>query len=73
MILHITLTLAACWLLWVFYVCVMRLKMLRDAGTLTAGQKVLGYPRCWSACCSTWRSTSSLPPSCLSSYHASGR
>lgn len=44
MILHIILTLAACWLLWVFYVCVMRLKMLRDAGTLTAGQKVLGYP-----------------------------
>src|SRR5574337_1262725 len=32
------------WLLWVWYVCIMRLKMLRDAGTLTKAQKVFGYP-----------------------------
>lgn len=37
-------TILSCWLCWVFYVCVMRLQMLRDSGTLTAGQKVFGYP-----------------------------
>lgn len=37
-------SLLAIWMLWVFYVCVMRLKMLRDAGTLTIAQKVFGYP-----------------------------
>lgn len=37
-------TVASIWALWVMYVCVMRLKMLRDAGTLTLGQKVFGYP-----------------------------
>ena len=32
------------WGLWVMFVCIMRLQMLRDAGTLTLGQKLLGYP-----------------------------
>lgn len=36
--------LTAVWMLWVFYVCVMRLKMMRDSGTLTTGQKIFGYP-----------------------------
>lgn len=34
----------AVWLLWVFFVAVMHLKELRDAGTLTTAQKVFGYP-----------------------------
>jgi hypothetical protein len=29
--------------LWLYFVAAMRLKMVRDAGTLTHGQKVLGY------------------------------
>lgn len=37
-------TVLAVWLLWVFYVAVMRLKMVRDAGQLTLGMKVFGYP-----------------------------
>lgn len=41
---HISVTLAAVWLLWVMFVCVMRLQMLRDAGQLTLGQKIMGYP-----------------------------
>lgn len=32
------------WLLWVIYVAVMRLKMVRAAGQLTLGMKVFGYP-----------------------------
>lgn len=32
------------WLLWVFFVAVMHLKELRDAGTLTRAQKAFGYP-----------------------------
>lgn len=40
----VALTLLASWALWVIYVAVMRLKMLRDAGRLTLGQKVFGYP-----------------------------
>ena len=41
---HALTTIAACWILWVMYVAVMRLKMLRRDGTLTTGQKVMGYP-----------------------------
>lgn len=37
-------SLLAFWALWIMFVCVMRLQMLRDAGQLTTGQKVLGYP-----------------------------
>lgn len=37
-------TLLSIWMLWVFYVCVMRLKMMRDADKLTTGQKIFGYP-----------------------------
>jgi len=37
-------TLATVWLLWVFFVAVMRLKQVRDSGALTLAQKVLGYP-----------------------------
>lgn len=32
------------WPLWVIYVAVMRLQMVRDTVGLTLGQKVLGYP-----------------------------
>lgn len=32
------------WGLWIMYVCVMRLQMLRDAGQLTTGIKIFGYP-----------------------------
>lgn len=32
------------WGLWIMYVCVMRLQMLRDAGQLTMGIKIFGYP-----------------------------
>lgn len=32
------------WLLWVFFVAVMRLKMLRDAGQLTPAMWAFGYP-----------------------------
>lgn len=32
------------WMLWVMFVCVMRLKMLREAGQLTTAMKVFGYP-----------------------------
>lgn len=32
------------WALWVMFVCVMRLKMLKDAGQLTTAMKVFGYP-----------------------------
>lgn len=32
------------WLLWVFYVAMMRLKQVRDAGGLTLAMKVFGYP-----------------------------
>ncbi len=35
---------AAIWPLWVIYVAVMRLQMVRDTVGLTLGQKVLGYP-----------------------------
>lgn len=34
----------AAWLLWVFFVAAMRLKQVRDAGKLTLGMKILGYP-----------------------------
>jgi hypothetical protein len=34
----------AAWMLWVFYVAVMRLRQVRDAGKLTAAMKVFGYP-----------------------------
>ena len=34
----------ACWLLWVFYVAVMRLKQVREAGQLTTAMKAFGYP-----------------------------
>lgn len=34
----------AIWTLWVIYVAVMRLQMVRDTVGLTLGQKVLGYP-----------------------------
>lgn len=34
----------ALWVLWVFYVAVMRLQMVRDEVGLTFGQKVFGYP-----------------------------
>lgn len=34
----------ACWLLWVFYVAVMRLKQVREAGHLTTAMKAFGYP-----------------------------
>lgn len=37
-------TVAVLHCLWLHYVAVMRLKMLRDAGTLTRGQKLFGYP-----------------------------
>lgn len=37
-------TILACWLLWVFYVAVMRLKQVRAAGQLTLAMKVFGYP-----------------------------
>jgi hypothetical protein len=33
-----------CWLLFVFYLAVMCLKIARDAGKLTPGGKVFGYP-----------------------------
>jgi len=38
------LSLPGCWLLWVIYVAMMRLKQVRDAGKLTLAMKVLGYP-----------------------------
>lgn len=38
------LVLASPWILWVFFVAVMRLKQVRDAGTLTTAMKVFGYP-----------------------------
>lgn len=34
----------AIWPLWVIYVAVMRLQMVRDTVGLTLGQKILGYP-----------------------------
>lgn len=34
----------AVWTLWVFFTAAMRLKMVRDAGKLTTGMKVFGYP-----------------------------
>lgn len=43
--LHILLAaVVAVWPLWVIYVAVMRLQMVRDTVGLTLGQKVLGYP-----------------------------
>ncbi len=36
--------LLAVYLLWVHYVAVMRLQMVRESGQLTTGQKLLGYP-----------------------------
>lgn len=44
LLMHSALALLAIWLLWVMFVCVMRLQMLRDAGQLTLGQKLFGYP-----------------------------
>lgn len=41
---HAIFALFACWACWVLFVCIMRLQMLRDAGQLTIGQKILGYP-----------------------------
>lgn len=41
---HILVVILAIWLLWVFFVAVMHLKELKDAGTLTKAQKVFGYP-----------------------------
>lgn len=41
---HAIYALLACWACWVLFVCIMRLQMLRDAGQLTIGQKILGYP-----------------------------
>ena len=35
---------AAVWPLWILYVAVMRLQMVRAAVGLTTGQKILGYP-----------------------------
>ncbi|MDM0024066.1 hypothetical protein [Variovorax saccharolyticus] len=50
---NVTLALSPLWLtligvfsarqLWIYFVCAMRLKMVRDAGQLTRGQTVLGY------------------------------
>lgn len=34
----------ACWLMWLIFVCMMRLQEVRDAGKLTLAQKILGYP-----------------------------
>lgn len=34
----------AIWFLWVFFTAAMRLKMVRDAGKLTLGMKIFGYP-----------------------------
>ena len=34
----------ACWVLWVIYAAMMRLKQVRDANKLTSAMKVLGYP-----------------------------
>lgn len=34
----------ACWVLWVIFTAMMRLKQVRDAGKLTLAMKVLGYP-----------------------------
>jgi hypothetical protein len=36
--------LAAIWFLWIFFVAMMRLKQVRDAGKLTVAIKVFGYP-----------------------------
>ena len=44
LVIHASITLAAVWLLWVMFVAVMRLQMLRDAGQLTTGQKIMVYP-----------------------------
>lgn len=44
MITLILLLLASPWILWVFFVAVMRLKQVRDAGALTLAMKVFGYP-----------------------------
>lgn len=32
------------WILWIIFAAVMRLKQLREAGTLTIAMKVFGYP-----------------------------
>lgn len=37
-------TMLGAWFLWVFYVCIMRLKMVQDNAALTKGQKVFAYP-----------------------------
>ena len=34
----------ACWVLWVIYTAMMRLKQVRDSGKLTLAMKILGYP-----------------------------
>lgn len=34
----------AIWPLWIIYVAIMRLQMVRDTVGLTLGQKILGYP-----------------------------
>lgn len=34
----------AIWPLWIIYVAVMRMQMVRDTVGLTVGQKVMGYP-----------------------------
>ena len=34
----------ACWLMWLIFVAMMRLREVRDAGKLTLAQKILGYP-----------------------------
>lgn len=44
MIVILIYTILAMWACWVMFVCIMRLQMLRDAGTLTLGQKIFGYP-----------------------------
>jgi hypothetical protein len=41
---YILISIPAAWTLWVFYVAVMRLKQVRDAGKLTIAMKVFGYP-----------------------------
>ncbi len=43
MLLHILIIPLVIWLLWVFYVAVMRLQMVRDAKKLTATATVLAY------------------------------
>ena len=38
------LVLASPWILWIFFVAVMRLKQVRAAGQLSVAMKVFGYP-----------------------------